>query len=136
MQAAADTNESLIRVIVQSHNDARCAAMLERDFTALETLLDDALTYTHSTGVTESKAQYLDALRTGRVKYLGLKRELDHFHAWGTCAVMQGRLGVEAEVDGQPYGTRALFTSTWVRQEGKWRMAAWASTREKAEAST
>ena len=133
MQAMADVKESLVGVIVQSRDDARCEAMLGRDFVTLETLLDDALTYTHSTGVTESKSQYLDALRSGRVKYLGLKRELDHFHAWGSCAVMQGRLQVEAEVDGQPYRTRALFTSTWVRQEGEWTMAAWASTREKEE---
>lgn len=114
-------------------DDERYAAMRTRDIDRLDALLADGLTYTHSTGVVETKAQYLDALRSGRVKYLRVDRRLDHFAAWGPCAVLQGRLDVEAEVDAQPYRTRALFTSTWVLQADRWAMAAWASTREKQE---
>ncbi len=123
------TSESAVLTL----DDERYAAMRACDLDRLGALLADGLTYTHSTGVVETKAQYLDALRSGRVKYVRVERRLDHFAAWGSCAVLQGRLDVEAEVDAQPYRTRALFTSTWVQQAGEWSMAAWASTREKQE---
>lgn len=109
-------------------DDARLAAMCRGDLAALAPLLADELTYCHSTGAAESKAQYLDALGSGRVKYIAMGREIARFNAWGACAVMQGSVAVTAEVDGRPLRTRAAFTATWVRLQAQWRMAAWQAT--------
>ncbi len=117
-----------VEQLVLARDDARYAAMIGGDFAALEEVLADALSYCHSTGAVESKAQYLDALRSGRVRYLRMDRELARFHAWTDCAVMQGAVDVTAQVDGSPYRTRAAFTSTWVREDGSWKLAAWAAT--------
>lgn len=109
-------------------DDARLAAMCRNDLASLARLLDDGLTYCHSTGALQDKAQYLDALRSGKVKYVAMDRDIAHCTLWGECAVMQGRVAVTAEVDRRPYGTRAAFTATWIRTRGAWRMAAWQAT--------
>lgn len=109
-------------------DDARYAAMIGGDLPGLAMLLADGLTYTHSTGVTETKAQYLQALRSGRVRYLQMDRQVAHFLAFPGCAVMQGQVGVHAQVDGRTLRSQALFTSTWVGRDGSWQMAAWAAT--------
>lgn len=134
MPPIAAAPDAAVDSIVLAHDDDRYAAMLACDFDLLERLLDDRLSYTHSVGYCESKLQYLTALRSGRVKYLRVDRELAHFAAWDRTAIMQGSLQVEAEVGGRPYRTRALFTCTWVGQGDAWKLAAWASTPEKEEA--
>ena len=91
-------------------------------------LLADGRRYTHSAGAVESKAQYVEALATGRVRYRAVRRDLDALATYEGCAVMQGRLEVQADVGGQPIVARAVFTSTWVRQDAGWQMAAWAAT--------
>lgn len=109
-------------------DDARYDAMTRADPMALDRLLADNLSYTHSTGAVETKTQYLDALASGRVRYRAVKRELDRLATYEDCAVMQGRLEVQAEVGGQEILARTVFTSTWVRQDTGWQLAAWAAT--------
>jgi len=43
--------------------------MTKGDFGALEALVHDQLLYTHSSGLTDSGASWLDALKSGRTKY-------------------------------------------------------------------
>jgi hypothetical protein len=44
-------------------------AMLAFDYTALDGLLSDEVSYIHSTGVVEAKAEYFAALRQGLYEY-------------------------------------------------------------------
>ncbi len=109
-------------------DDARHAAMTRADIPALEPLLSDELSYTHSTGTVETKTQYLAALACGRVRYCAIQRDLDRISAFDGCVVMQGRLAVQAEVEGRNIVASTVFTSTWVRRDTGWQMAAWAAT--------
>lgn len=113
---------------VLAADDARLAAMCRNDFAALAQMLDERLTYCHSTGAVEDKSQYLDTIRSGKVKYVSMHRDIERLNLWGACAVMQGTVAVAAEVGGQPYRTRAAFTATWVESDDSWRMAAWQAT--------
>ena len=117
-----------VEQLVVARDVARYKAMIEGDFAALDSVLADALSYCHSTGAVESKAQYMEALRSGRVKYIRREREVAQFHTWTDCAVMQGSVQVTAEVNDRPFRTQAAFTSTWVRENGAWVLAAWAAT--------
>jgi Domain of unknown function (DUF4440) len=49
--------------------ERRFAAMIARDFGMLEALVHEELRYTHSSGVTDGKASWLESMRSGRVKY-------------------------------------------------------------------
>ena len=55
---------------ILSLEDKRYAAMTKGDFGALEALLHDQLLYTHSSGVTDTKASWLDSLKSGKLKFL------------------------------------------------------------------
>jgi len=45
------------------------AAMMKNDFTALDKLMSDDLTYRHSNGLVDTKKSYVDALKSGRSRY-------------------------------------------------------------------
>jgi hypothetical protein len=49
--------------------DKRYAAMCGGDFAALEAIFHDELLYTHSSGLTDTKATWLASLRSGKTKY-------------------------------------------------------------------
>lgn len=123
MEAVRSLSSELLALDTERYD-----AMTRGDIDGLARYLADDLSYTHSTGAVESKAQYLDALRSGRVRYRRVRREVDRLAAYDGCAVMQGRLEVQAEVAGQPIVAKTVFTSTWVRQVDGWQLAAWAAT--------
>lgn len=123
MEAVRTLQQELVAL-----DDARYDAMKRADIASLDPLLADTLSYTHSTGAVETKAQYLQALASGRVRYRAVKRQLDRLATYEDCAVMQGRLEVQAEVAGESIVARTVFTSTWVRQDAGWQLAAWAAT--------
>ena len=50
--------------------DARFSAMVAGDVARLSEMLDDSVTYHHSNGAVETKTQFLDAIRTGALRYV------------------------------------------------------------------
>ena len=52
--------------------DKRFAAMTGKDWKALDALLHDQLLYTHSSGVTDTKAVWMDAMKGGRTVYTSM----------------------------------------------------------------
>ena len=58
---------------VLAAHDARIAATIKGDVAALGALMTDDLTYTHSSGVTETKAEFLDGLKSGKYLYREIK---------------------------------------------------------------
>ena len=59
-------NASPILDLIAERDRARIAALLAKDTTALDDLLDDELVYVHSTGVADTKTSYLEGLVTGK----------------------------------------------------------------------
>ena len=66
----------------------RRLAMLAADTATLDTLLSDALAYTHSTGVTDSKASYLALLAGGALRYETLEFAAPQARLLGTAGLV------------------------------------------------
>jgi ketosteroid isomerase-like protein len=113
---------------IQAAEDARYRAMTSNDLAALGALLGDDLLYTHSSAVTDTKASYLESLRSGKVKYLAARRDGVSIRGYGDTAVVHGHAQVEAELDGGRRSLDNMFVNVWVRRAGGWQMVHWAST--------
>lgn len=124
-------NEALTKVCRADH--ARYRAMLDNDLTALERLLSRELTYTHASAHTETKSEYLESLRSGRIKYLEADRGDISTRSYGDTVVMQGNVLLKAIVDGQPRMLDNVFLSVWTQDADQWQMVAWASTPKPAK---
>jgi hypothetical protein len=111
----------------------RFQAQEKNDFAALERLLADDLVYTHSSGAVDTKAAYIESLRSGKSKYLRITPEDLKVRAIGDLVLIHGRgqFVLEAMVNGQK-GENPLYLSfldVWQKKNGKWQMIAWQSTR-------
>jgi len=113
---------------VQAAEDARYRAMTTNDLGALAALLGDDLLYTHSSAVTDTKASYLETLRSGKVKYLAAERDGVSVRAYGDTAVVHGHARIEAEINGERRSLDNMFVNVWTRRPAGWQMVHWAST--------
>src|SRR5512143_1675114 len=67
---------------------ARFAAMVAADTAALRPYLASDLTYTHSSGVTQTRAQLLQQIASGQLHYTSITPDELHVRALGEAAVV------------------------------------------------
>jgi len=107
----------------------RVRAMLQRDTAALEPMLADGLTYAHSNGQIDTKASFLESIASGRLEYKSFDRDDVVVRVFGNTAVVTGRAAVRVKTGGKDLAFSIRFTDVYVKNEGRWQMTAWQSTR-------
>jgi len=125
LAAAPTAAESAVLAAEQ----ARVSALIQDDFAALERILADELTYTHSNASVDTKAQFLSSLRSGRLKYKSLEHSDQRVRVYGEAAILTGRTNVHSVFEGQEMRPTLRFTIVYVNKAGRWQMAAWHSAR-------
>jgi len=123
LRAQSPAPEQAVRQV----EDRRIKAMIDDDFATLETVLADDLTYGHSSGVVDTKASYLETLRSGKTKYLTFDRAPSVVRVYGDTAIITGTATLSLRGQAAPFTLR--YTLAYVMREGQWRMVAWQSTR-------
>lgn len=112
---------------IRALEDRRYRAMIDGDVAALEPLLGADLVYTHSTSLVDSKASYLERLRSKKVIYRKAGRPEERIQVHGDTVVITGEVRLEVLVDGSPCAMRSRFTNVWARRPRGWQMVAWQS---------
>ena len=112
---------------VRQAEDRRIKAMIDDDFATLDAVLADDLTYGHSNGVVDTKASYMETLRSGKTKYQTIERLPSIVRVYGDTAIVTGTATVGLRGQAAPFTLR--YTLAYVMRDGQWRMVAWQSTR-------
>jgi ketosteroid isomerase-like protein len=99
------------------------------DFAALEKILHPKLIYAHSTGVIESKPEYLGKMRTGAQKYDGIEHEKTSVLLFGNTAVAHSIVRMRGNTKGEPFNNHLMLMHVWAREGGSWQLAAHQTTR-------
>jgi hypothetical protein len=107
--------------------DKRFAAMIARDFAALDQMVHSDLLYTHSSGVTDTKASWIESMKSGKVKYKSVSCGGRQVKFFGDVALTRGSAAIEVDIGGQAKSLRLLFLNAWTRTPQGWKFAAWQS---------
>ena len=118
------TGEEEIRKL----EEQRFAAMVAGDVATLERLLDDALTYTHSSGAVDTKASYIAGVRDKLWDYKAIVRDNERVVLRGDTALAFCRLRIDVLVSGTPRKVDSNALAVWVRDGTVWRLLAVHST--------
>jgi ketosteroid isomerase-like protein len=100
------------------------AAMLAGDVAALDGLLADDLVFTDHNGYRLGKADDLGAYRSGLLKVERLEMIDPAIRVLGDAALVAVRVELAGSYDGQAFDGTYAYTRAWMRQAGKWRIAA------------
>lgn len=119
-----ETEESIRQV---EHH--RLQAMIHLNFAALDSILAEELTYTHTNGRVDGKSQLLSAMRSGSLRYESIEFVEAQIRIYGAAAVVTGTASMKVKTGNQQLSFQARFTDVYVKQNSLWKMIAWQSTR-------
>ncbi len=105
------------------------AAVIARDFPALEKILSDELIYAHSTGAIETKSEYLGKLRAGTQKYDVIEHHKSIVKTHADAAVAHSIVTMKGNSAGEPFDNKLMMIHMWVQGPGGWRLVAHQTTR-------
>jgi ketosteroid isomerase-like protein len=118
--AMADNDEAAVNQAVE---DLR-KAMLAADRAKLEELTADQLSYGHSGGVVETKAQFVEVVAGKKTTYQSITISEPKVTMAGNNAVARHIFAAEFQSDGKPGTARIGAMQVWVKQGNSWKLLA------------
>ena len=106
----------------------RFRAQVDRDVAALQLLLADDLSYTHSSGVRQNKGKYISDIASGNTVYKAVDASNQQVRIYGNTAVITGTVKVSVASAGVDRVAELLYTDVHVKRGGRWQLVAWQST--------
>jgi len=106
---------------------------MRADTGALAHLLAPDLTYTHTDGAQNSRAELLQLVGSGALRYASIAPEARDVRVVGSSAVVTGRSAMRVEASGQAHAFRIRYLAVYRRGARGWELVAWQSTRLPAE---
>ncbi|HVY07297.1 MAG TPA: nuclear transport factor 2 family protein [Burkholderiales bacterium] len=117
----------------QAAEDARYAAQMGDDYGALQKLIGNDLVYIHSSAVVDTKASYIDSLKSGTVKYRVMRRSDVTVRTYGCIAIISGLGNFDVTVKGQDLAVEIRFHSIWAKRDNGLEFISWEATRTPAK---
>jgi hypothetical protein len=127
--SAADCTDTITATEAIAAEDARYAAQTREDFGAMDRLFGDDLVYIHSSTVVDSKASYIELMRSGEVHYRVMKRDDVTVRTYGCIAILTGHANYDVTVKGKDLAVELRFHSIWAKRDGALKFVSWEATR-------
>ena len=108
--------------------DRRYEAMVDGDLAALDDLLSDDVMYAHSNASVDTKASYLERLRTGELVYHSLDHTTDNVVSRPGVVIVGGTMSGSIHMHGVAKSLNSRVVAVWVAENGRWRLAAFQPT--------
>jgi ketosteroid isomerase-like protein len=134
MPPAIDMNANGLRQQVLECERALYRAQIAGDVDALKPMLGSDLVYIHSTGVAESKAEYLAGVVGRLYEYGSIESRDTRLQVFADIAVMNGIVDMAVSAHGAAKQLiHLLFCLVWVRQDDGWQVDFRQATRMPAQ---
>ena len=126
--AKVGNNSSVTVADALQAEDARYEAQIDDDFEALDALLAKDLVYVHSSTVQDTKASFIESLRSGKVSYHSMERSNTKVRIFGNVAIITGNAVFEVTARGRDKTLNLLFHSVWVNRDSGLQFVSWQAT--------
>ena len=99
-------------------------ALMEKDKTRLEQLAADQLSYGHSSGKVQTKAEFVDGVMTSKATVKSLTFPELSIAVVGNAAIARHLYESESETDGKTNNVKIGALQVWQKQDGNWKLLA------------
>jgi ketosteroid isomerase-like protein len=107
----------------------RFHAMEKADVEALDRILSDDLVYTHANGLRRTKFDVIGTLGSSDMKYKSIAPYDIRVRIYNDTAIVAGRASIRIKAHGERESIEICYLDVYVKQEGRWQMVAWRSSR-------
>jgi ketosteroid isomerase-like protein len=102
--------------------DAWKQATMKKDRAALDKLLHPDLTYSHSSGMTQTKTDVLDAVTKGKSKVEAIDFSDTTVRIYGKTALVKGTVDITNSTDGKSTKSHLSILHVWIKDGQGWQM--------------
>lgn len=117
---------------VRDNEAIRYSSLLRADIATLDKLFGENLVYTHSSGVVDTKASYLEAIADGRLHYRDAAADIQQLFAVDDegdgVVICISRIRMNVDVDGVAMRLVNQGTGVWARSEEGFKLVAFQAT--------
>jgi ketosteroid isomerase-like protein len=106
---------------VLASSDALRQAMMKRDAAALERLLHEDLTYSHSNGRLQTKAEVVQATRD-KTTIEAIDFSDVNVRVYGTTALIRAKVDMRNSTDGKSTTSHLNVLHVWLKGPGGWQL--------------
>ena len=115
---------------VRAADTARVLATIAGNVTRLDPLLSDALSYAHADGRVQTKAEFLAAVKSARLKYEAYDYDdVKVTRVTDDVTLLTGTAHLRAVAGGLRVAFALKFLAVWRREAGTWRLFAYQSAK-------
>jgi uncharacterized protein (TIGR02246 family) len=114
---------------VKALTDQFTQAFEKGDTAFMDKYFADNYTGIHSDGKVSTKAQEIENVKSGNLKWATVDLHDRKIRVYGDTALVIGLSSSTGTVGGKPYNGDFRTTQTWVKQKGNWMVVAFQSTR-------
>ncbi|MEM1190672.1 MAG: SDR family NAD(P)-dependent oxidoreductase [Pseudomonadota bacterium] len=119
--------DNAVRQGVLDFQASRFNAMVTADTERLRDCLADELSYTHTSGWTESKAEFLSTIKSSRLNYRSVAPRDLQVRLYGDVAIITGVAEMRVAVNEGDFNFTVRFTDVSRRLDDSWQLVAWQS---------
>jgi ketosteroid isomerase-like protein len=116
--------ESADEAAVRKAIDDLTKAMMAADKAKLEALVADQLSYGHSSGKVETKAEFVSVIAGKKTIYKTITLSEPTVSVTGNNAVARHIFAAEVEADGKPSSPKIGVMQVWAKDGGTWKLLA------------
>ena len=99
-------------------------AMINADSTALSNITTDSLSYGHSGGKIESKAEFINKIISGRSDFVSIDISEQTIRIIGRTAIIRHNFNAVTNDGGKPGTVKLSVLQVWVKEKYHWKLAA------------
>src|SRR5947209_6223325 len=116
---AGVTDDADVKAVLAAE-DRRYQAMIDADFDVLDELCADELSYAHSNGARDTKAEYFEKVRSGYYVYHRIEHPVERVEVTGDTAIVVGRMTADLDSGGTRKKIDNLALAVWTRSVTGW----------------
>jgi uncharacterized protein (TIGR02246 family) len=114
---------------VEAVERARFQTWVKGDVAAMQAVIADDALYCHSNGQCQTKKEFIGEIESKQRVYKKMDVISMTAKPLGSYAVLiNGTIDVLAEAPGKVAQFRGIYTSVYVRRDGRWQLISWQST--------
>lgn len=102
---------------------------MHQDVAALDTLLDDDLTYVHTGGDLQTRKEFINTIRKQQLVYESIAPTEVRVRVYDGLALATGRSEMRVRNSAGLNSFAIKFTEVYIRRGGHWLLTAWQATR-------
>jgi len=99
-------------------------AILSKDSVALSNLLADDVTYGHSNGLIQTKAEVMRSIMSGEQDYKSIEPSNMVVRVYDNAGIVNTNMKASVIYQGKPSDLNMAVTFTWVKINGDWKLVA------------